>query len=319
MNKNTVFAYPFVIILSLLTNVGLVLGQDCPSDPAPELECRPELLSTQLAEVDLLKQNLRTRFQFQSSELLLSSNTRLEVDTYRQKLNALRVCQQSLGQVKTQCHLQLSDSEQIGQGLFLRQVRVELIERDGECAFYTGYSEKSVVNARGESLLQGVKNNWLIQNADVQCQSRGQVGSQTRRAMSFGGYDANIPGSKGFFQLIDWGHADDYDYKVSQNWAKQISMGAQGRFVFSSRAGSSSTQENLVVRFDNGAEFTIDGQSGIMQDTNFLERSAIRSGECQTRETYRSGSTPIRQRVRFQPDFELTSNFQNLSVRVLTN
>ncbi len=263
-------------------------------------------------QVDLHRQELKSRYDMVS--LLNHSEVEPALAQYLQELNDLRACQASLGQIQSPCNMTLSIKNPIGGRYFLRETAYEVSELIGTCQRRELTRDQDIINDQGRAIATSMNGFWSFQNVRPTCHSAGVMSATTSRSFSFRGYEPRYPDSKGYFQVIDWAEAESADdadeYRVSQNWARQIQMGAQTTLSFHGEG------DLLKFEFSNGAYLAVDGDRGAITDSNFLSPDHFDSAQCKTNETAAGSGTPHR-RARFSPALRLTPPYNNLRINTL--
>ncbi|HAZ13456.1 MAG: hypothetical protein A2X86_13080 [Bdellovibrionales bacterium GWA2_49_15] len=302
--QNILLAVAFAWCLGLMS---LVHAQDnCPT-PVGFVCDRAQITQYRLS-LDLNSQQLRSRYDDKSS--IDRAEAEIAVEQYRRELNELRACQRTLGQPLISCNLSLHIKNPIGGKFFLRETVFDVSESAGECVRWERSRQQDLMDDQGKFIASSLNGHWSFQRVSPTCGSNGATGTSTSRNFSLRGYEPGFPTSKGYFQVIDWADSETYDYKVSQQWARQIQMGTRTTLAVRGEG-------NLVkFEFSNGAYLSLNGDSESIVDSNFLSQDHFTSAQCRTNETQSGSGTP-QSRARFSPRLNLSVPYNNLPVQTI--
>jgi len=296
------------IILSLLliTMIQVSYGQEPRCESGVTFTCQLSQLG--IESVALFQEETRLKAVYNTFASTASPNFTAEIEQYVFRLNNLRQCQRQLQQTQKSCSLNLTEVSTIGPGITKRAEIGHLEQYDGECHIGPNIESYSIQNAQGEDILSVLNGRYMTKISPT-CTVQDNVTNSTTRSVVFSAYSPERPSIAGVFQMLDWASDDDdFDYKVSQQWARRISLGSRTSMNFTIENGQ------LVFSYSNGARFVIDGQSGMIVESNFFDIRNAQSGECHTNVQMRSGAGEIKARARFFPQVDLLPAFRRLSV-----
>jgi hypothetical protein len=320
-NKGSLINWELELTLSNKYSDGLPLREapSLPSSPETELpsvfgtpgdtalnseyQCDKQTFHKMAVEIVARKRALNTKYKELSKSQI--SRAKEHIQEFIADTRFLKQCAARLGvQYKPKCHIRWSTTKELGSGVILREFQFESIKVNGACGL-RNTKQASIYNSQGKRVVQRTDYIWTVDKSLV-CRSESRFVPETRRSLSFGAYDPQIEGSRGYFSAIDW-TPTSAGLNVSNHQARMVAFARKTQVSLAMKNGL------LVFRWSNGARISIDPESGNVVQSNFLHPMVYKQSSCQTK-ARKEG-----RQVRFVPEIKLISRFKHLKIRTVSS